>query len=198
LRRAPLHLERRPRFAQRRRQAAIAVDDRERRQPEMASLQLLNDVAPRGGTLIAGQVQVDDDPLPIGAHAHRHQHRDAHATLAQPHLRIPAVEQQIANLIVGQVPRPPAPEVLRQTVDQPPHRVRRQRAAAQQRRQGRADAPAITPREVDAENRFVDARRAPLVGRQHLATPLHRPGALADPCRAGRQRPGPDPVPIPA
>lgn len=111
---------------------------------------------------------------PLARTPNRDEHRHPHRSLAQPHLRIQPVEQQILNLIVGQVPSLPRAEVVRQPTDQPRDRILGERAAPQQRRQCPADPPAVATSQIDAENRFVDPRRPPLITRQGLTPPFPR------------------------
>src|SRR5262249_51267083 len=82
-----------------------------------------------------------------------HGHTLAAATDA--HLRIPAVHEHVAKILVGQIAGPPRLEVLAQATDQARDRILRQRAAPQQWRQRALDPAGVPAGEGHAENRFV-------------------------------------------
>src|SRR5690606_36991324 len=139
-------------------------------------------------------------------HTQGHQYGDPLAAATDAHLRIPAVHEHVADILVDEITGAPRLEVLAQAADQPRHRILRQRTAAQQRRQGALDAPRVAARQVHAQNRFVDARGPALISAHRLAPPLGaRPLAVTHPRprhrdrrrpQARRQRPLPRPMPI--
>jgi hypothetical protein len=71
--RATLNRQRRPLLTQRGRQAGAPIDHRESRRAHVALDETANHLAPGGRTLIAGEAEIQHDPLAIGAHAERHE-----------------------------------------------------------------------------------------------------------------------------
>lgn len=143
--RAPLDRDPGPRLAQHRGQAGIPVDLRQHRGLDVAGLELLQDVPSGGRALVTDQAHVEKHPLAVGPHPHRHQYPHPHAALAQSHLGIPAIQEQAADGVVGQVALLLRLETGRQRPDQTRDRNLRERPATQQRRQRPADAPALNP-----------------------------------------------------
>ena len=176
-------------LAQGRRQAGTPVDDREQRPPDLALDQAANHIAPRGGAFIASQTNVEHHALAIRAHAERNQHRHPNTALANADFRVPAIHQQILNLVLGEIAPTPRLEIVREAAHQARHRVLRQRSATQQRRQGALDPPRIGATEVDPENRFIDALASTLIAGHQLAAPF-RGFAVSAPDASPRHREG--------
>jgi hypothetical protein len=63
------------------------------------------------GTFIAGEAHIEDHALAIAAHAQRDKDRDPHAPLADADLRIPAIHDQIPNLVLREIAAAPGLEI---------------------------------------------------------------------------------------
>lgn len=140
----------------------------------MALDEAVNHAPPRGRALVAGEANVQHDPHAVGAHAQGHQHGDPLAAATDPHLREPAVENQILDVIRGQIARAPRGEVLRQPAHEPRHGVLRQRPAPQERRQRALDATRIGPAQIHAQHRRIDQLGPALIPAHRLTPPFGR------------------------
>src|SRR2546425_13294109 len=103
--------------------------------------------------------------LPAGAHAQRHQDGHPLAPLPDPHARIPAVAEEVADVLGPERPLAPGLEIGGQPAHQARDRVLPERPAAQQRRQRALEPPRAAPAQADAEDRLSDPGRPPLVPR---------------------------------
>ena len=108
----------RPLHSKRRGQSWIAIDDRQQRRTEIARAQRAHRIEPGVRALDPCKAQVEHHPAAIGANPQRDQHRYAHALFADPHPRIPAVEKQITDLQLTEIPLCPRGEILAQAPDQ--------------------------------------------------------------------------------
>src|SRR5207247_10347184 len=112
--------------------------------------------------------------------------------LPNPHARIPAVAEEVADVLGPELPLPPGLKVGGQPSHQTRDRVLPEWPAAQQRRQRALEPPRVAPAQVDAEDRLVDPGRPPLVPRHRGAGPLGRAPVLRRQPGAGhgdRRRP---------
>jgi hypothetical protein len=106
----PLHFKRRG-------QSWIAVDYRQQRSTEIARAQRAHRIEPGVRALDPGEAQVQHHPAAIGAYSQRDQHRYAHALFPDPHPWIPAVEKQVADLQLAEIPLCPR---CQQSCESPP------------------------------------------------------------------------------
>jgi hypothetical protein len=93
-------------------QSWIAIDYCQHRRTETAGAQRAHRIEPGLLALDPCQAQVEHLPAAIGANPQRNQHRYAHAFFPDPHPRIPAVEKQITDLQLAEIPLCPRSEVL--------------------------------------------------------------------------------------
>ena len=133
----PLHLERRG-------QSRIAINHRQHGDAKIAGAEGAHRFEPGLLTLAPGQPQIEHHTLAVGAYAQCDQHRHPHALFPDPHPRIPAVEKQVTNLQLAEIPFGPGFEVFAQAPDQARHRILRQRRATQQRRKRSAQPTLIS------------------------------------------------------
>jgi hypothetical protein len=102
----------------------------------------------------------------------RNKHRHPHASLPDPHARIPAVEKQVTNLQFAEITLDPSLEVFAQAPDQARHRILRQRRAAQERGQCAPQSTHFGAAQVNPQNRFVDSFGPALIARNNPGLPL--------------------------
>src|SRR6266542_4229600 len=170
--RAALDVDLGPGRPQSRLEPGIPIDHRDPRQSNATLDQRVDDLRPRCLAILAGDPQIEYHSPPVLTGPERHQHGYAHPLLSDSHPRIPAVQEQVDDLLLREIPPRPGLEVSAQPADQPRDRVLRQRRPTQQRRQRPSHSPRVRPRQVDSEQRLVDSLGAPLVTPHYLASPL--------------------------
>lgn len=148
--RASLHLDGRPRL-ERLLEARMAVGHDEERRGQAAALQIGQQAAPRRRRFGRGQLQGQQLFLPGLRHAEGGQDRHADDAPREAHAQVKAVEEHHWVPLLGQRPLLPGREEILHAGYHARHRALREVRLAEQRLQGRADAPAVDAAEVAAQ-----------------------------------------------
>jgi hypothetical protein len=104
------------------------------------------------------EAQVEQDPLAVPAHGEHDQNRHPLAPLPDPHTGIPAVKEEIADVLGAQVPASPRLEVGREPSDEARDHVLAERTPAQQRGERALEPPRVPAAQVTP--RIASSRRA--------------------------------------
>src|SRR5579863_2560472 len=153
-------------------QSRIPVTDDQPRPPQVPRRQILQQDLPGRSRLGSRQGQGEQDFLPRRLHPQGHQHRQRDHLTPAAHLRINRVQVKIDDLLLGQVPLPPAIVAFFQPAHQPRHRTFRQRRSAQQRLQRSPDASRVAARQIHAQDRLLHLGRTPSIAGQQPTSPL--------------------------
>jgi hypothetical protein len=150
----------------------VAIGHDEQRRRQAAALEIGQQAAP--GRRPFGRRQLQRQQLLLSGLRHTEGGQDGHADHApgETHAQVHAIEEHDRIALVGQRPLLPGREVIFDTGDHARHGALREVRLAQQRLQGRANAPAVDATEVAAQQGLIHLAGAPRIARHHGALKL--------------------------